>query len=526
MGIEAVLLTASPIVARDGLGFIEYARQLSMEPLRAVRTHDQHPGYPALVWGAERALAWCGAAEDTETWTAAARLTSAVAGVVCVALLWWLARELHGVEVANAAALVAAVLPVLRQNAADALSDMPHLACYLGATAVGLWGLRHARLSALASAGALSGAAYWIRPEGLSVAAVLMVWLAMARMAETACNWHWRSRAVLVVGLGAALVAAPNMLLTARVTGKLANKALWASTATPTGPLAAEVASAATPRRVAAGPDYAHERRESERREFLDRSRLKLAAGAVTELATEWTKALQYVLIWPLAVGWARLRRASPRGVGAGLVTALMAWQGALLLALYFVGGYISHRHVMPIVVLCLPAVAVGGGDVARRIQTTAWGARYPRWAAAAVAAGLLALCLPRGLRPINAAFRPLHEAGIYVRTHAAPGDRVLTNVPHALFYSGQPGLVLVKDGVYDVATALDLARDKPYAFVVLDVGDPLHFDQSWLAPLQVDYERVHDSNTAAVKTHHHVAVFRRRGLAQVATRPEAPPPR
>src|SRR4029079_4123381 len=47
--IRVYLAVTAGMISRDGATFIWYAQDLAREPLAALRGHDQHPLYPALI---------------------------------------------------------------------------------------------------------------------------------------------------------------------------------------------------------------------------------------------------------------------------------------------------------------------------------------------------------------------------------------------------------------------------------------------------------------------------------------------
>ncbi len=199
-----------PVIARDGVTFCWYARDLGtggLAYLRSERTR-QHPLYPAAILGTRGAARALGARDAPLTWQRSAQVVSWVAGLAVVALVGALTLRLVrrlGLPLdEHLAALVAmlwtALLDLHVWLSADAMSDEVHLAFYLGAVlcSVGpLWptvngddrststsptgGRRYIGPAAL-GCGVLSGLAFLTRPEG-AVAALggLAVLLARAR---------------------------------------------------------------------------------------------------------------------------------------------------------------------------------------------------------------------------------------------------------------------------------------------------------------------------------------------------------
>lgn len=594
LALELAVALRSPLVSRDGLGFIEYATQLLADPAQAMRTHDQHPGYPLLIAATRCLLGTTPGTESPEGWVTAARVPSLVAGLAVVALVWGLTRETFPAPVATLAALLAAMLPLLRQNAADALSDTPHLAAYLLATWCALRGWSSPRgLGWWLATGLASGLAYWIRPEGLTPALVVAgLLVCQIPLADRAERWRLAGAVALVLVSAAALVL-PQAMLSGRWASKLTNKPLlvaWRSLVTESSPPnslppnpAVSAVSAAVPgpplaldpppgaastiteqaggtppsppsppgsalpiatrsvaetpppplvavdlptgpelfARTAPGSDWAAEQARL-REALLARSWTEIVWVGLAELLGEIVKGLRYVLIVPLAWAWfGPSRRAAARP--AVLVCGSLALAHvALLMTLYYVGGYISHRHVMPWVALMLPWVAAGCWQGATQLIAVSARPAVARLVVATVGVGLVVSLMPRTLRPLNPAFAPLARAADYLRLVSAPGDRLLTNARHVSFLSGLPARVLVEDHLPDVSTAL-AAPEASYAFVALDIASDINYDRAWLEQLGDQYLLVHRVPGGDASSPHEVAIFARRDIAQRLAHHAAP---
>src|SRR5262249_42602508 len=217
--LQTAIIVRSVSMDVDGIIFSNIARQLACEPLETLRAQDQHPGFPAMLLAAHRVAAAVGYGDEPEPWIIGGRTVGFVVGVLSVALVWLLARELFDVRVANVGAFVFAVLPIPRWVASDALSDTPHLTFYLLAAWLAARGLAGGRLLPLAGAGAAAACAYWIRPEGLEVCGVALACVALQGFRA---GWTWRRLTLLSAVLtGTALaIAAPYPMLAGKLTSK------------------------------------------------------------------------------------------------------------------------------------------------------------------------------------------------------------------------------------------------------------------------------------------------------------------
>src|SRR5579864_3971722 len=91
---QAYIVVRSPIIAKDGIGFIRIAKELVADPVMTLRVEDQHPGYPALVLAFERCHQWLTGQDEFHAFIAGTRLASGTCGLLAVVFLWLFARRL------------------------------------------------------------------------------------------------------------------------------------------------------------------------------------------------------------------------------------------------------------------------------------------------------------------------------------------------------------------------------------------------------------------------------------------------
>ena len=460
--LQIFIAARSPVIALDGITFIELAQALEDNPRQTLITFDQHPGYPALLLATARVGRFLSGEAETPSLVWAGRIASGVCGAACVVLVWLLTRHLFDRRIADVAAVVFAVVPLVRQNATDVLSDTPHLAFYLLAAWCIAVGLSSARVGWFAAGGAASGLAYWIRPEGLSVAliavAVTFCWFVRPAGAR-------RFRVVLCLTAtvaAAAVVVGPYMLLAGKFTSKKDAAMVQRRRPAHEVPFVNdEPADSAAPEVAATPPTVSAPPVAAPRANLV--SRLCVALAKYVE---EVGYGFRYLLLVPLACGHWAIGQIRPRASAYAWVWALALFHTALLLWLHYSAGYIGHRHVIPLVALGMPFVATGacylGQWAARR-----WNRRACWTAGIAGAAVAAVVCLPAAVRPLNYASRPVVQAAVWVDHHRGTSSRVLANSLYVGFYARMPGEVL---GVQwpDLQTAMSAAAQ--YDFVVMEI--------------------------------------------------------
>jgi hypothetical protein len=183
------------------------------------------------------------------------------------------------------------------------------------------------------------------------------------------------------------------------------------------------------------------------------------------------------------------------------LIASTWLIYSALLLFLYVIARYISHRHTMPIVALAVPWVGYGVIRIAEGIQWIVARLVRPaakvssRWALCIVLVAVGGALARRSLRPLHQTHLPVVEAAVWVRAHARPGDAVLSNSNYVPFYADMPGRVLKRREA--LSAAEDAEGDLPYRFIVLDLESPT-LNPDWLSAadsgyMQVEAQRAQD---------------------------------
>ncbi len=514
--LQAWLVARSPSITADGIIFTAIAKQLAVDPIATFRTQDQHPGFPAALLAGASIVRSLGCQAEPECWMIAGQSIGFVCGLLSVAVVWLFARDLFDQRAANLAAFVFAVLPVPRANAADGVSDTPHLLFYLVAAWWASSAVASGRLLTLAAAGAASGIAYWIRPEGLEVALV-----AFACVIGRGLYAHWGWRRIGMAGTvlaGSTLaVVAPYWVLAGKFTSKQLQFAKVEPGPTyietlaevrPVQPQAQPAPPAANPApeqpRAAATPDARSPVAASvpvvapspapavvpaaNQRHYSLRLVARVMGKAITVLMESIFQGFKYVFIPFYLLGHLELFRRKPEWFSIGFVVLLGAMHIATLLGVFILSGYIAHRHALVLVALGMPVTGLGIVYAAERLAPLAHlRPGYLQWVTAVACA---AMVLPYTLRPFCREFIPVIDATHWVETHARPGAGIVCNSPYAGFHGHLP-VALLDHRAGNIADALRLA-EKParYDYAIIHVGAHAYRPE-WLAELEPNYRQV-----------------------------------
>lgn len=517
--LEIVVGLRSPIIAKDGMSFIRIAEALQKDAGETLQVEDQHPGYPAMIVAAHLVVGGLPGLDEFESWILAARLASGLAGVASVAVVWLLTRRLFGQRVADVAVMLAAAWPLLRQNASDALSDTPHFLFYL----TGVWltceGLARRSARWFAAACAVSGLAYWIRPEGLIVGltAALLLLVQLWRV-EKVGPWRAISK-VAAIGMLMGAIAAPYWLMAGKVTSKKNPLAHL--------PSALEIAAKGitqTPGVLSEPLPGAKLPDEIERPDSL----LGAVAAAFYELGKEIAQGFYYLFLIPLFAWLLAPSRLRPHFAATWMTTVLIFCHMGMLVLLFVTSGYVSHRHVIPLVGMMLPGTSAGVVWLADRLAE-----RWPIWMSKVRLSNIQILqvrssqqvlrimvllmvvgLLPKAIKPLHTVYAPLVEAALWVKEHARPGDHVLATSGYVRFYADMKGLLLGPE-VPNLPIGLALApKSRPWSFIVLEV-DARKFDRQQLCNAPPGYEQVLELANHPRKDWPKVLVFASREMGE-----------
>jgi len=459
LDVAAVRRTLVP--AQDGLKFLAVARRFQTDPwVDVIRGTDQHPLYPALVAAAEP-LTSAVLGPGPESWRIAAQGVSILASLALLLALFALARAVFDERVALIAAFIYVLLPVPAEVGRDVLGNAVGLLAMTATLWLGSLAIRRDSWRYALVAGLAGGLGYTARPEVIIAPAAVGL----------ACGVHLaRTRGVRTLAAAPALPALALALLVcvggyALAKGQVSEK-LAIRLGASLGPQANVLRS--TPQPLPPG---------------LDRSKLdlspkeesddKVLAGPVDVLKSasrRWWDAMCWgfaiMAVWGLARGrFIREALGSDPESGAAERLTLGVFAATYALALMLHGsklGYLSGRHVLPLVVLSSIWAGAGVFICLRRL-----GGKLPvsprTWRLAVVAAStaVAAVLVGYQLRTSHESRRGHWQAGRWLAVNARPEERILDTRGWARFVADR------NDG-YDYWHVRQALSDRGLTYVVV----------------------------------------------------------
>jgi hypothetical protein len=392
-------------IDRNGVQFVQFARWLGDEPVRAMRETRRQPGLAALLLGTHAAIGrWLGG-DMPESWQRCGELLALTGGVGACAGVFVLTRRLFDARVALLAGVLAAAWPQGAEMSAQVLSDMPHLALYLAALLLADGAIRSGSAGRMALAGIVAGLSYLVRQEAIGLVAAAGI----CRLSRA--SRRWVGVAALIGGF--VVAAAPHSVLTGQWMPNKSPRDLFRLFDDSVGSVA--------------GPSLL----------------LGFSAPAWQipgRLVEEWARSGRYVIAMLFLAGL--LLRSAPRAEATGrrlVATAALIHVG-LLLARCAVYGEYSSRYVVIPAALSIPWSAAGWLTLLRLAGRLS----AARTGQVVVLAAPVALMLLYVARPVYVGKEPLRAAGQWLATHAEPGERVVSreNLEQVMYYAGRAGAI------------------------------------------------------------------------------------
>lgn len=427
------LLVNTEVLARDSVGYIRYALRFEENTWGDVlRSFDQHPGYPAAIWLISQPMRALAGETTPEVMRLSAQLVSALAAILLVVPLFYLGKSLWDVRVGFGGVLLFECLPLSGRHLADGISESLFVCFVAWSLVLGVWSIQTRQARWFAGCGLAAGFAYLTRPEGVIVlAAVGLVLLAMQWHRAARQPWgQFAAQTVSLVG-PALLIGSLYFVPTGRFTNKPSINHLMAKTAPCVHP-AEPAASRAVLTASLWADSFIQTRAPSQR----------LLRG-VWALIDELSYALYYIGCVPLVIGIVWRGRAILRRRAGWLLAAYFCLHAGALLLLAATSGYLSDRHLMPLIMLLCCLVTAGLLQFAEWVAAWKAPAVHPRFNTLVTAAALAILALevlvgmPRTLKRLHGNREGNHDAGLWLAERVRPGDLVLDDHDWSNYYAG-----------------------------------------------------------------------------------------
>ena len=440
--LHAISIARSFLPAQDGLKFIHVARQFQKDAWPdVVRDTDQHPLYPALVAAVEPVVAAC-RGTDPDTWRIAAQVVATLASLALLFPLFGLARSLFDTRIACMAVAIYVLLPVPAEVGHDTLSDSLGLLAILLSLRWGALAMRTESWRFALAAGLTGGIGYLARPEALlAPAAVALAWVVGLARTVKLRNLIWAPAPAVMV-LSALLLVGGYALVKGQVSEKLALR--HGAALGPQQMLIRPVPQLLPRGLDGKGLDFSP-------KEDTERTPVRSPLKGLRWMASDWWDELCWgfaaMVLWGLVrqrfiLGLCRNRDRDDTGLTERLVLGAFAAVFVLVLLRHTMSlGYLSSRHMIPLVAISVPWAAAGTFVCLRGLGVKLPWTPRAAWTSCVVATSLVVGALVvYQLRPSHPTRSGHWEAGQWLAEHAQPTDMVLDTRGWARFIAEAPG--------------------------------------------------------------------------------------
>ena len=461
--VRVWLIAHTDVIAPDGVTYLRMARQWPASPGQVVKDYDYPVGYPVAVAAMHRVVVGLGGPRGVDGWDLAGQLVSLAGAVGAMVAVWLFAVMAFDHRVAWVAAALFGIGRKWSVLGADALSDAMALCFQMWAVVLSLLVLRRLRrgsgraVALAACVGACSGVSYLARPEGLlAVALGVALWLGSLVVRRE------NGRLTLAAAVAAVVLAAACVLPYATAIGGLTKKKSIDDFVR--GARAEALAAVAAP----AGPAGQHSLPSQFARQLFEAMHPVLGFAACI-----WAGGFAIVRL--LRPRRARLVVPPPRPAAAFMMLAALAVLATLLMCLYRGVHYLSHRHLMFLAALLCPLAGAGVlmlADLAKgacRRAGAGWAA--PSLVLAVVVGALAVPIALHTLRPLHRGRWHFRRAAEWLARSARSGDRVVTDSPWIVHYSGLGGTVVPIQDLSARQLGRKVERDAAAYVVLADVN-------------------------------------------------------
>ena len=218
IGIYLILTTV--LIAKDGVSYIHYAKDLSANPLEAIRDCSDYappeytPGYPLLILMTHKFVGLFGDFPTISTWIYSAQSVTLLCRLLAIIPLYLIGKLIVGNKLSFWAILILIILPYPAKLGSDALRDWPHMLFLATGFLFLIMAVRHKRWWMFGFVGIITGLGYIIRPMCVQLLVYGVSWLVINIFKRK--HEYSLSRARIVGGLallviGYAVVAVPYM---------------------------------------------------------------------------------------------------------------------------------------------------------------------------------------------------------------------------------------------------------------------------------------------------------------------------
>ena len=370
------------MIAKDGVIFIEYAKQLQVTPSQTILREYQHPGYPVLILAANK-ITGLVCKDKLFSLIYSSQGAALLFRILAIIVLYVLGKDLVGSRNSFWTLLILILLPKPAEYGSDALSDWPHMFFLAIGMLLLIRGAVSGKWWILGLAGLAGGLGYLVRPEGAQVVIYGFLWLGL--------QLFWKKRTMVkskaVLALAAMLfffiiIAGPYMKFKGAIFPKK------------------EVGTFSSVTHL----DDVETKLSLSNRIYHSGIIPSEVAGAVVKIFENIGDTLMWFFLLSYLIGiFLHFKKNKPLEPNQFFIIVLVIINILIMVWLYSSHGYMSGRHTLPLVVFTMFYIPTGLQALASGLNSKfSRGYEHShRWFAILMVIGI-AVCVPKLLKPLH----------------------------------------------------------------------------------------------------------------------------
>lgn len=390
IGIYLIITTS--IIAKDGVTFIKYAKQLDVAHVQTMVNEFQHPGFPLLILTTHKITGFLHENTSILSWIYCSQSVTLLFRLLAITVLYFIGKQLFGARMSFWAILILILLPKPAEYGSDALSDWPHLLFLASGLLLLLKGSINGKWWLFGFAGLAAGAGYLIRPECAMLVVLGGLWLGLQLLLPEHIMGKGKALSALALILvGFLVIAGPYMNLKGAVFPKKNVGQFTRSL-----------------EQLEVNAENNQTTSEATHSSQFTPSNIAKALGKLVENIGE---TLMWFFVPALFIGMYKKFKAQKwHEPEKFFVIAIIFLNVPVMIWLYCKHGYMSDRHTLPLLIIPILYVPVGLQELAiwcqkrfsRKVESSAAINRNKRfWFLVLLVIGI-SICTPKLLRPIR----------------------------------------------------------------------------------------------------------------------------
>ncbi len=428
--IGVYLIATTVLISKDGVFYIGRAQQFARDPIKIIKVYA--PCYPFLILLAHKFAALFADDSSLFSWIYSAQAVTLLCRMLSLIPLYFIGKLLVGGRHSFWALLILVVLPYPARFGSDVMREWPHLLFLASGFLLLLLASKYAKCWPFLIIGLISGMGYLIRIECAQLiiyGAVWLIWNFFSVNRKIGRAKLFLAMVLLVTGF--AVSGGWHIVLTRELPSK--TKAFINISMCPEA-----VESPGGIKENGKLPVYAAG-------SVPDKFVFGSIFQGFLKILKRANSTLMYIFLFPLIIGgWVNFRRYRRGDASGFFVKFFMLSNVVILLLLYRHYGYISKRHVLPLVTITIFYVPVGlkvlaswfGGISLRGIRGGGAAEKSERfWFCVLLIAGMLS-CIPKLIRPIREDKKEYLEVSRWLRENSDEKDMLVVPDRRISFYA------------------------------------------------------------------------------------------